>query len=232
MLEVRLPAGSEPVGMVEAGWIEKGTSRSHKLEVVAPREAFGRQLPEVHRASPSYIPRLRKAITFGSHVPEVHRALDILDALRAENDAEAQLASYKARRELAKLENRDPNLIVALDKMIAALTKEAAGVELETDDQPTSLDQLYLDSDTSSMLDPQQRPDNDILRDLLNIDIDSLSGADALEAAIAVISCHVRSQEITLQSAMDILEKYAKTNAKLHKYLKQMNTKNLLRRFS
>ena len=32
------------------------------------------------------------------------------------------MASYKARRELAILENRDPNLIAALDKMIAGLT--------------------------------------------------------------------------------------------------------------
>jgi hypothetical protein len=126
LLEVRLPTGPEPVGVVQVGWIEKGSFASYKIEVAPPRGAGG------------------------SPVPEVRRALEIVHALRAENDKEAALASYQARRELAELENRDPNLIAALDKIISVLTKAATGEEVATQDLPTSRDQLYLESDTST----------------------------------------------------------------------------------
>ena len=109
-------------------------------------------------------------------VPEVRRALDILQILRHGNDADAQLASYKARRELAIIEQRDPELIAALEKMIDGLTnspaevtpeggKAAASTQLLSDRlrvraqknlnnvraRLSDREQLLMDSDTSSM---------------------------------------------------------------------------------
>jgi hypothetical protein len=201
LLELRLPKGSGPIATLEAGWIEKGAFTSHQAEILVPRGAPVRL------------------------VPEVRRALDILHALRAKNDQEALLASQRARRELAVLENRDPNLIAALDRMIAALTKAAAGNDVETSEMPTPLDQLYIESDTSSIL--SIHPLVFEVRDqLMQIDMDLTSGEDALRTAIIIIGSYVRRMAITLAMAENFLREYTQTHDKVGKAFEQANLKN------
>jgi hypothetical protein len=108
LLEIRLPTGSGPLGTVEASWVAGDERASNQIEVTAVRKE-GAETP----------------------VPEVRRAVDVLQVLRAGNDTDAQIASYKARRELAILENRDPDLIAALDKMIAGLANPPAEAKPE-----------------------------------------------------------------------------------------------------
>ena len=83
LLEIRLPTGSGAVGIVEASWVAGEERSSHRVEATAVRKEGA--------ASP---------------VPEVRRAVDVLHVLRAGDDTDAQISSYKARRELAVLENR------------------------------------------------------------------------------------------------------------------------------
>jgi hypothetical protein len=126
LLEVRLPPAGGRVGVVEVEWFVKDERVTHRLEVTARRGPDGRR------------------------VEDVRRALDVLHALRTGDDKEAQLASYKARRELAEIEGRDPNLIAALDKAIAGLTKLAAGQPLDMLDQLSAEEDLYVKSDTDT----------------------------------------------------------------------------------
>jgi Mg-chelatase subunit ChlD len=108
LLEVRLPPGSESVGVAKVSWIAGDERVSRQTEMIAVRKQGA-----------------------ATSVPEVRRALDILQILRAGDDSAAQLASFKARRELAVLEHRDPQLIAALDKMIASLINPSAEAEFE-----------------------------------------------------------------------------------------------------
>jgi von Willebrand factor type A domain len=103
LLELRLAPRLAAVGTAEISWIARDERVSKRAEIVALR-----------------------AEGAGDFVPEVRQALEILQALRAGNDAAAELASYKARRELAILEMRDPELIAALDKMIASIIQPQA----------------------------------------------------------------------------------------------------------
>ncbi len=130
LLELRLPPGPEAVGFVEVSW-SAGDERVNRRTEMIPVRTEGAS----------------------TVVPEVRRALDILQTLRAANDSAAKLASYKARRELAVLENRDPELIAALDKLIAGMTTPpleatlqaaepvAPGLRLGTRVDRTALDQ-------------------------------------------------------------------------------------------
>jgi hypothetical protein len=72
----------------------------------------------------------------------VEQALAILDALRKEGDREAELRSLNARLDLARLEDRDPGLLVALQKQIDLFEGRAA--------QFSELDRQYLDADLST----------------------------------------------------------------------------------
>ena len=108
LLEVRLPPGQTAVGVARTSWIARDERAGQQAELIAVRE-------EVAATS----------------VPEVRRALDIVQILRAGDDSAAQLASYKARRELAVLEKRDPELIAALDKMIGSLTNPGAEANVQ-----------------------------------------------------------------------------------------------------
>jgi hypothetical protein len=103
LLEVRLPPGQATVGVARASWVAGDERVVRAFEMSAVR-----------------------ADGTATQDSEVRRAYDILQILRAGDDAAAQLASYKARRELAVLENRDPELIRALDKMIASLVDPPA----------------------------------------------------------------------------------------------------------
>jgi hypothetical protein len=104
LLELRLPPAAGAVGFAEVSWSAGEERVSRRTEIIPVRKEG------------------ESAI-----VPEVRRALDILQTLRTANDSAAKLASYKARRELAVLENRDPELIAALDKLIAGMTSPPAG---------------------------------------------------------------------------------------------------------
>jgi hypothetical protein len=132
LLEVRLPPVGGQIGVVEVEWFAKDERVSHRLEVLARRGPGGRR------------------------VDEVRQALDVLHALRAGDDKEAQLASYKARRELAKIEGRDPNLIAALDKAIAGLTKVAAGQPLDKRDLLSAEQDLYIEADDITAQTPDE----------------------------------------------------------------------------
>jgi hypothetical protein len=82
--------------------LASGQVQTHRIDVIAPRGSAGES------------------------VVEVRRAVEVVNVLRAKNDPVAQLASYKARRELAEIENRDPELLAALDKLIAELMNPSA----------------------------------------------------------------------------------------------------------
>jgi hypothetical protein len=116
LLEIRLPIGCEQIGIVEASWVSGAHRVSNQVDVRVVREAG-----------------------VGITIEEVRRAVRALHVLRAENDVNAQIESYKARRELAVIENRDPELISILDKMIARLTDAPAGTktsDIEHADHP------------------------------------------------------------------------------------------------
>jgi hypothetical protein len=103
LFEIRLPPSPAAIGIAEVSWNAGNERLSRRTELTATRTEGAATL-----------------------VPDVRRAVDILRTLRAGNDSDAKLASYKARRELAILENRDPELIAALDKLIAGLTSPPA----------------------------------------------------------------------------------------------------------
>jgi Mg-chelatase subunit ChlD len=137
LLEVRLPpdggATHTPAAEVEAGWVQAGKPTSQRIQAAARRG------PASRPATPP-VP-----------VRHVRCAFDALNVLRNENDAHAVLASMQARRELAVLEGRDPNLIAALDKMIANLAESGQGQRIdEAKAQLTPEEQLYLDSDSGT----------------------------------------------------------------------------------
>ena len=87
LLELRLPPRPGAVGSAEVSWIVGDELQSRRIELIAERTQAA-----------------------ASVVPEVRRALDVVQILRARDDSAAELASYKARLELAILENRDPEL--------------------------------------------------------------------------------------------------------------------------
>jgi Mg-chelatase subunit ChlD len=183
LLEVRLPSAVGPVGVVEAEWIAKDERVAHRLEVAARRGPDGR-LDE-----------------------GVRRALDILHALRAGEDKAAQLAAYKARRELAEIEGRDPNLIAALDKAIAELTRGTRGTASEGNVRATLTedDLRYLDADqiTWSSTDI----DDTLLRELRPLTEDPNLSPDAKAAAAAqILGDHVRSGAISSTAAAVLAE--------------------------
>jgi TIR domain/von Willebrand factor type A domain len=126
LLETRIPSDSDLVGILKADWIEKDLHRYEEIEVKVSRGEKGES------------------------IAEVKQAFDIVNVMRAESDREALLNSYRARRELAALEGRDPKLIEALDKMIGVLIREIEGISMEEFDRPTTNDHLYLDSDGAS----------------------------------------------------------------------------------
>jgi hypothetical protein len=138
LLEVRRPPDG-PVAIVEAGWTTGERIEVHRAEVAAPWSADP-----------------------GAAVADVRRAVDILQVLRAANDKDAQLASYRARRELAVLENRDPELIATLDKLIAEMLAPAgAAAPKSGGSQPLAArlsehEQLLLDADWKTIIPPEE----------------------------------------------------------------------------
>jgi hypothetical protein len=137
LMEVRLPlderATQTLVAEVQASWVQEGKPIACGIEVAARRT-----------------PALSLVVPLGP-IALVKGAFDALNVLRNEHNVHALLASIMARRELAVLERRDPNLIAALDKMIANLTRPAEGHSM--DDAKAQLspeEQLYLDSDSGT----------------------------------------------------------------------------------
>ncbi len=108
LLELRLPPRPGAVGSAEVSWIVGDELQSRRIELIAERTQAA-----------------------ASVVPEVRRALNVVQILRARDDSAAELASYKARLELAILENRDPELKRALEKIIAGLSEPLAAAQLE-----------------------------------------------------------------------------------------------------
>jgi hypothetical protein len=139
LVELRLPADEEqaaltPVASAEAIWIQGDKTASCHSEFNAPR---------VSRATSEEPPAVAAS---------VKRAYDVLNALRNREDIDLELASLRARRELAVLERRDPNLIAALDKMIEGLSGAAKGTTVEQAKAKLSpAEGLYLDSDQSTV---------------------------------------------------------------------------------
>jgi hypothetical protein len=140
LFECRLPVAEHsdrtPVAQLQASWLHGGRPIGRAIEVAA------RRVPSP--ASAGLLPA----------VGLVKRAFDALNALRHEDDPQAVLASLKARRELAVLEKRDPNLIAALDKMIASLEEAPEGQTVEqARAQLSGEEELYLDADDQSVSD-------------------------------------------------------------------------------
>jgi serine/threonine protein kinase len=83
----------------------------------------------------------------GEPAPRVEQAFAVLDALRKGDDREAQLRAARARLELARLDDRDPGLLAALQRQIEILEgKRPAGLG--------QADQQYLAADESSVVFP------------------------------------------------------------------------------
>jgi serine/threonine protein kinase len=79
-------------------------------------------------------------------VPAVEQAYAILDAMRQGDNPQASLAATRARLSLAKLENRDPGLIEALQGQLDVLEGRRSEGSL------TQANQQYLASDMSSCI--------------------------------------------------------------------------------
>jgi Mg-chelatase subunit ChlD len=182
LVEARLPNTDGLAGSVEAAWIAGDQPETQRIEVTAPRS------PEL-----------------GSIIPDVQRAVDILQVLRAANDKEAQLASYKARRELAVLENRDPELIAALDKLIAGLANSAVqpqpqtdGVEIWRPFKPsealTQRERQIVDSDTISVTFSPSHDENlkKLLAAINELLHSGVSAPEVIDGAIPLLAKHVQ----------------------------------------
>lgn len=116
LFEARISPSDDLVASMEASWVARDSPVKQTIHVYAPRGA-----------EPS------------EHVADVRRAIDILLVLRSADDKDSQLASFKARRELAILESRDPELIAALDKVISEFGN--ASFEVSSDvDLPSTVD--------------------------------------------------------------------------------------------
>ncbi len=118
----------------------------------------------------------------------------------AGDDQNIQLAAYRARRELAVLENRDPELIAALDKLIAGITNAAqqttAGSAATTwarfspQNELTMRELQLLEADTSSLVfsdaaDLRKEMEAHVLDDLNNALTTGTNASEVLEIALA-----------------------------------------------
>ncbi len=203
LLEIRLPTADGPFGTVEAEWLAREGPETRRIDVTAQRSS----------APPE-------------QVTNVRRALDILQVLRAGTDKAAQLASYKARRELAQLEQRDPELIAALDKMIAGLTAPAP-VEVPTTAGPhswkrfkstdvlTAREREILESDTSTWndlpRDHEQRSELHarVISDLNELLSRGMAASELLDAAIIVFIKYI-NDGYDRNRAYELLEELAR----------------------
>lgn len=203
LLEVRLPPDG-PVAALETTWMTGERAETHRAEAIAPRGADGQP------------------------VVEVRRAVDILHVLRTANDKDAQLAAYRARRELATLENRDPELIAALDKLIAGITNPsppptapaAPGYPKGFRPLPSSIlserEQLLLEADPSTLTSPtltkseaEKRRDERLLSEINAVLTTSRDAVAVMESAIRILLRYVTTEKYARQAAVKMIEEVA-----------------------
>jgi hypothetical protein len=123
------------------------------------------------------------------------------------DDQQAQLASYKARRELALIEGRDPHLIAALDKRIAGLTKSAAGQSVKPENLLTPEEDLYVEADDSTV----EAPPLEVIihRELIQI-MKSQQAADARDRAASDLFIKYQTANTVSKSAAEEILKQAR----------------------